>query len=102
VGASVVNLNGGSALQDAVVVIDGDRITAVGPAANTPVPQGADVIRATGMWISPGLMNMHTHYGLVLPGRAGAELANESDAALALRVAADARTGVSTGAPRTG
>lgn len=101
VGASVVNLNGGSALQDAVVVIDGDRITAVGPAANTPVPQGADVIRATGMWISPGLMNMHTHYGLVLPGRAGAELANESDAALALRMAANARTSLMTGVTTT-
>ena len=101
VGASVVNLNGGSALQDAVVVIDGDRITAVGPAATTPVPQGADVIRATGMWISPGLMNMHTHYGLVLPGRAGAELANESDAALALRMAANARTSLLTGVTTT-
>ena len=101
VGASVVNLNGGSALQDAVVLIEGDRITAIGPAATTQVPQGADVIRATGMWISPGLMNMHTHYGLVLPGRAGAELANESEAALALRMAANARTSLLTGVTTT-
>jgi imidazolonepropionase-like amidohydrolase len=101
VGASVVNLNGGSALQDAVVVVEGDRITAIGPAATTQVPQGADVIRATGMWISPGLMNMHTHYGLVLPGRAGAELANESEAALALRMAANARTSLLTGVTTT-
>jgi len=101
VGASVVNLNGGSALQEAVVVIEGDRITAIGPAPTTPVPQGADVIRATGMWISPGLMNMHTHYGLVLPGRAGAELANESDAALALRMAANARTSLLSGVTTT-
>ena len=101
VGASVVNLEGGSAVQDAVVLIEGDRITAVGPAATTPVPQGADVIRATGKWISPGLMNMHTHYGLVLPGRAGAELANESDAALALRMAANARTSLMSGVTTT-
>jgi imidazolonepropionase-like amidohydrolase len=101
VGASVVNLEGGSALQDAVVIIEGDRITAVGPAATTPVPQGAEVIRANGRWISPGLMNMHTHYGLVLPGRAGAELANESDAALALRMAANARTSLMTGVTTT-
>jgi imidazolonepropionase-like amidohydrolase len=101
VGASVVNLDGGAALQDAVVIIEGERITAVGPAATTPVPQGAEVIRANGRWISPGLMNMHTHYGLVLPGRAGAELANESDAALALRMAANARTSLMTGVTTT-
>src|SRR6185295_9504999 len=52
VGASVVNVDGGPAVQDAVVVIEGDRITAIGPAATTPVPQGAEVIRATGKWIS--------------------------------------------------
>jgi imidazolonepropionase-like amidohydrolase len=101
VGASVVNLEGGSALQDAVVIIQGDRITAVGPAATTPVPPGTEVIRANGRWILPGLMNMHTHYGLVLPGRAGAELANESDAALALRMAANARTSLMTGVTTT-
>lgn len=101
VGASVVNVNGGSPIQDAVVVIEGDRITAIGPAATTQVPQGAEVIRAAGMWISPGLMNMHTHYGLVLPGRAGAELANESEAALALRMAANARTSLLTGVTTT-
>jgi imidazolonepropionase-like amidohydrolase len=82
-------------------VIDGERITAIGPAATTPVPQGAEVIRATGKWISPGLMNMHTHYGLVLPGRVGAELANESEAALALRMAANARTSLMTGVTTT-
>ena len=101
VGASVVNVNGGAAVQDAVVVIEGERIIAIGPAATTPVPQGADVIRATGKWISPGLMNMHTHYGLVLPGRVGAELANESEAALALRMAANARTSLMTGVTTT-
>jgi imidazolonepropionase-like amidohydrolase len=44
---------------------------------------------------------MHTHYGLVLPGRAGAELANESEAALALRMAANARTSLLTGVTTT-
>jgi imidazolonepropionase-like amidohydrolase len=101
VGASVVDLNGGAARPDVVVIIEGDRITAIGPAASTPVPQGAEVIRAAGKWIAPGLMNMHTHYGLVLPGRAGAELANESEAALALRMAANARTSLMTGVTTT-
>jgi imidazolonepropionase-like amidohydrolase len=101
VGASVVDLSGGAARPDTVVVVEGDRITAIGPSASTPIPQGAEVIRAPGKWIAPGLMNMHTHYGLVLPGRAGAELANESEAALALRMAANARTSLMTGVTTT-
>lgn len=101
VGASVVDLAGGPPLTDAVVIVEGERITAIGPASATRVPAGAAVIRATGKWIVPGLMNMHTHYGLVLPGRAGAELANETDAALALRMAANARTSLMTGVTTT-
>ena len=46
-------------------------------------------------------MNMHTHYGLVLPGRQGAELANETDAALALRMAANARISLLSGVTTT-
>ena len=101
VGASVVNLNGGPAVTNAAVIIEGDRVVTIGPAASTPIPPGAEVIRAAGKWVVPGLMNMHTHYGLVLPGRQGAELANESEAGLALRMAANARTSLLTGVTTT-
>lgn len=90
VGATVVNLDGGPPIRDAVILVEGDRISAVGPAAGTKIPAGAEVIRAAGKWIVPGLLNMHVHFGLVLPGRQGAELANETEAALALRMAANA------------
>ncbi|MCA1585122.1 MAG: amidohydrolase family protein [Acidobacteria bacterium] len=101
VGASVVNLDGGPAVTNAAVIIAGDRIVTIGPAASTAIPQGAEVIRANGRWIVPGLMNMHTHYGLVLPGRQGAELAGESEAALALRMAANARMSLMSGVTTT-
>ena len=101
VGASVVDLNGRAAIADAAVIVEGDRIKAVGPAASTPMPPGAEVIRAAGKWVVPGLMNMHTHYGLVLPGRQGAELANETEAALALRMAANARLSLMSGVTTT-
>src|SRR5262249_52344051 len=81
VGATVVNIDGGAALQDAVVLIEGDKIKTIGP-ASTAVPAGAEVIRAKGTWLVPGLMNMHVHFGLKLPGRDRAELAEESTAAL--------------------
>jgi imidazolonepropionase-like amidohydrolase len=40
---------------------------------------------------------MHVHLGLVLPGKQAAELANESDAALGLRMAAAARESLQAG-----
>ena len=43
------------------VVVRGDRIVAVGPAATIAVPEGATVIDATGKTILPGLWEMHTH-----------------------------------------
>lgn len=97
VGGSVVDVESGRVIENAVVVIEGDRFTAVGPASTTPVPDGASVIRADGMWLVPGLMNMHVHFGLVLPGQAGAELANETEAELALRMAAAARASLWAG-----
>jgi imidazolonepropionase-like amidohydrolase len=96
-GTSVVMLDGSVPIKDAVVLIQGDRIVAVGPAATTKVPPGAEVIRAAGKWIVPGLMNMHVHLGLVLPGRQGSELANETDAELALRMAGNARSSLLSG-----
>ena len=97
VGVSVVKLDGSPAITDAVVVIEGDRIAAVGPASTTKAPPGSEVIKAAGKWIVPGLMNMHVHLGLVLPGRLGAELANETDGSLALRMASNARASLLSG-----
>lgn len=97
VGASVVTLDGGDPIQDAVVVIDGERISAIGPAGSTRVPTGAEVIRADGKWLMPGLTNMHVHLGLALPGKVANELANETDTELALRVADNARQSLLSG-----
>jgi imidazolonepropionase-like amidohydrolase len=79
------------------VLVKGDRISAVGPAATTPIPQGAKVARLDGKWLIPGLMNMHVHLGLKLPGAAGAALVNETDAEEVLRMAANARRSLESG-----
>ncbi len=96
-GASVVDLDGGPPIVDAVVVIEGGRFTAVGTAQTTPVPAAAERVDARGLWLVPGLMNMHVHFGLKLPGAAGAALANETRAELALRMAANARASLRAG-----
>lgn len=91
VGGTVVNLDGGKPIENAVILIQGERITAVGPAGSVAVPAGAEQVDARGKWLMPGLMNMHVHLGLVLPGAQGMELMHESDAALGLRMLDNAR-----------
>jgi imidazolonepropionase-like amidohydrolase len=43
------------------VIVRGDRIVAVGPAAETEVPRGAHRIDGRGRWLMPGLWDMHVH-----------------------------------------
>ncbi|HEX7012564.1 MAG TPA: amidohydrolase family protein [Steroidobacteraceae bacterium] len=96
VGATVVNLDGGAPLENAVVVIEGERIKAIGP-AGTQTPAGAEIIRAPGTWLIPGLINMHVHLGLKLPGRDRAAFADETLAELTLRMMANARKTLEAG-----
>jgi imidazolonepropionase-like amidohydrolase len=51
----------GTQIESPVVVITGDRITAVGPAAQVRIPGGAKVIDLTGYTVMPGFFDMHTH-----------------------------------------
>lgn len=51
----------GIILPRTTVLIQGERITAVGPADSIAVPPGATVIDAAGKTIMPGMWDMHTH-----------------------------------------
>ena len=97
VGGTVVDLEGKAPIENAVILVEGDRITAIGKAGSLDIPDGARQIDAGGSWLIPGLMNMHVHLGLVMPGRMTAELSDESEAALALRMAANARESLQAG-----
>lgn len=44
-----------------VVLVDGDRIAAVGPADEVAVPEGAELIDLPGTTLLPGLIDAHTH-----------------------------------------
>lgn len=59
--ARMVDVVNGTVIKDAVVVIDGQRITAAGPAASTPIPAGAQVIDLGDRTLLPGLVDTHTH-----------------------------------------
>ncbi len=90
-GATVVDLEGKNPIENAVVIVEGERIKSIGTADTTSIPGNAEIIDASGKWLVPGLMNMHTHLGLKLPGKLAAELANETETELALRVADNGR-----------
>ncbi len=94
---NVVRVEGGAPIRNAVVVVQGGRIAQVGPAAEVTVPAGAEVVPMGGKWLMPGLMNMHVHFGLKLPGAEGAALASETDPQMALRMAANARRSLLSG-----
>lgn len=68
VGARVVTMVGadGGALEDGVVLIEGNRIKAIGSRASVTIPAGASVVDVTGKTIIPGLIDAHAHgpYGV--------------------------------------
>ena len=58
---TVVNVMDGSLRADQTVLITGNRITAVGPAAEIRVSRNAAVVDAAGGFLIPGLWDMHVH-----------------------------------------
>lgn len=48
-------------VHDAAILIEGDRITAVGRATEIEIPADARVIDTSGMTMMPGLIDLHAH-----------------------------------------
>jgi imidazolonepropionase-like amidohydrolase len=59
--ARVFDSEDGKTHEGWVVLVRGERIAAVGPAAQVTVPDGAQTIELTGMTLLPGLMDIHSH-----------------------------------------
>lgn len=64
-GATLIDGTGRPPLPDATVVIEGERIREVGPSPSIRIPDGARIIRATGKFILPGLIDTHVHLEMV-------------------------------------
>jgi len=65
VGGRLIDGYGGPPLGDSVVVIEGERIAAVGRMGEVEIPRGAEVISTEGMSVLPGLWDMHVHLTIV-------------------------------------
>lgn len=63
VGATVITMRGDEVIRDATVVIEGNRIVAVGPSSSVTVPAGAHRVDVSGNYIMPGMIDVHAHIG---------------------------------------
>lgn len=61
VGGTLIDGFGGQPLRNSVILIEGQRIKAVGQVGMMTIPAGAEVISTEGMSVLPGLWDMHVH-----------------------------------------
>jgi imidazolonepropionase-like amidohydrolase len=68
VGGTLIDGFGAEPIRDSVVLVEGERIRAVGTTTTLAVPAGAHVVSTEGMSVLPGLWDMHVH--LMINGHA--------------------------------
>lgn len=61
VGGTLIDGNGTKPIRNSVILIEGERIIAVGQVGSLAVPADAQVISTEGMCVLPGLWDMHVH-----------------------------------------
>jgi len=61
VGGTVIDVNDGSTIPNAVVVIYKTHIETVAPAAGFEMPESAEQVDVTGKFLIPGLIDAHAH-----------------------------------------
>ena len=74
VGANLIDGTGGPVVNDATVLIDGERIVETGPREAVILPPNTEIVDLAGMTLLPGMIDCHDHlaskdYGL--PSRLG-------------------------------
>jgi imidazolonepropionase-like amidohydrolase len=66
-GARLIDVRNSKVIEPAVVVVDGDSISAAGRDGEVQIPQGARVIDAKGCTLLPGLVDCHLHIAALNP-----------------------------------
>jgi imidazolonepropionase-like amidohydrolase len=60
-GARLITMRGDEVIENGTIIVEANRITAVGAAADVAIPDGAHVVDASGKTIIPGLVDVHWH-----------------------------------------
>ena len=63
VGGKLVTITEGI-IEDGTLLIENGKLVAVGPRTEVEIPDGAELIDATGHWVTPGFIDGHSHIGL--------------------------------------
>src|SRR5665213_1812662 len=63
-GARLIDGTGGPAIENSVLIVEGDHVVALGKAGAVPIPKNAEVKDVSGKTIMPALINHHGHLGL--------------------------------------
>jgi cytosine/adenosine deaminase-related metal-dependent hydrolase len=66
---TLIDATGAPAKPDMTVVVNAGRVAALGRTGTVRVPEGADIIDASGQFIIPGLWDMHVHLGSYADGK---------------------------------
>ena len=61
-GARIITMHGDEVIEDGEIVVQDNRITAVGKRGSVNVPNGAKVIDVSGKTIVPGFIDIHPHW----------------------------------------
>lgn len=61
--ARIITMEGDEIINRGTIIIEGNRISAVGLSRRTRVPRGAHVINCNGKTIMPGIVDVHAHAG---------------------------------------
>jgi imidazolonepropionase-like amidohydrolase len=60
-GARLIDGTGTAPVDNAVIVVEAERIRAAGPRARVQIPRGAAILDARGRVVLPGLVDVHCH-----------------------------------------
>jgi Tol biopolymer transport system component len=61
-GAQAITMRGDEVIKDADIVVQNNRISAVGPRGSTAIPPRAKIFDVTGKTIVPGFIDTHDHF----------------------------------------
>lgn len=67
VNVNVIPMDTERTLKNQTVIVEGKRITTIGPVDEVPVPDGAEIVEGNGAYLMPGLADMHMHFTSITP-----------------------------------
>ncbi len=73
-GVTLIDGTGGPVQRGRTIVVEGNRITAVGPDGRVSIPGGASVMDLNGHTVIPGLVGLHNHLYYTAAGGRAAQL----------------------------